>query len=278
MFIRNFVFALFAFMSCVASAQAANEPALPKIAVTDLSYEEKVREYFHVVAAQQKSSYRGKYSERERESDYSYSAGSRGSVNAKSESSYYEASGSYTYIDRGELHKFVSDIKGEMLKSGGYRVFQGRPVTQKDTDKLFDIIDRIKKGYYKGADYVLFGTVSSIQFRDEDTPVQGSETISHIFSLELVADFNLINTKTYEIKAAFSAMGEGSDVKLLSTSRGGRIVPNRGRVMSDVSKTLGLDVARQLEEQFSPAGGYRSGSSSSTTVIEKSSEKVIIYK
>lgn len=277
MFIRNLVFALFAFVGCSASVLAANEPALPKIAVTDLSYEEKVREYFHVVAAQQKSSYRGKYSERERESDYSYSAGSRGSVNAKSESSYYEAAGTYTYIDRGELHKFVSDIKGEMLKSGGYRVFQGRPVTQKDTDKLFDIIDRIKKGYYKGADYVLFGTVSSIQFRDEDTPVQGSETISHIFSLELVADFNLINTKTYEIKAAFSAMGEGSDVKLLSTSRGGRIVPNRGRVMSDVSKSLGLDVARQLEEQFSPAGSYR-GSSSSTTVIEKSSEKVIIYK
>lgn len=279
MLIRHFFLALFAVLGFAAPALAA-EPAVPKIAVTDLSYEEKVREYFHVVAAHDKSSYRGNYSERERETPYSYSAGSRGSVNARSESSYYEASGTYTYIDRGELHKFVSDIKGEMLKSGGYRVFQGRPVTQKDTDKLFDIIDRIKKGYYKGADYVLFGTVSSIQFRDEDTPVIGSDTLSHIFSLELVADFNLINTKTYEIKAAFSAMGEGSDVKLLSTSRGGRIVPNRGRVMSDVSKGLGIDVARQLEEQFNPAGGaYRGGSnSSSTTVIEKSSEQVIIYK
>ncbi|MFH1496043.1 MAG: penicillin-binding protein activator LpoB [Pseudomonadota bacterium] len=278
MFTHKLVLALFAVLIFNTPAQAAKDPAMPKIAVTDLSYEEKVREYFHVVAAQQKSSYRGKYSERERETDNSYSAGSRGSVNAKSESSYYESAGTYTYIDRGELHKFVSDIKGEMLKSGGYRVFQGRPVTQKDTDKLFDIIDRIKKGYYKGADYVLFGTVSSIQFRDEDTPVQGSDTLSHIFSLELMADFNLINTKTYEIKAAFSAMGEGSDVKLLSTTRGGRIVPNRGRVMSDVSKSLGADVARQLEEQFNPAGGSYRGSSSSTTVIEKSSEQVIIYK
>ncbi len=277
MFIRNLALAMFAMLGLAAPVLAANEPAVPKIAVTDLSYEEKVREYFHVVAAHEKSSLRARSSERERETPYSYSAGSRESVNARSESSYYEASGTYTYIDRGELHKFVSDIKGEMLKSGGYRVFQGRPVTQKDTDKLFDIIDRIKKGYYKGADYVLFGTVSSIQFRDEDTPVIGSDTLSHIFSLELVADFNLINTKTYEIKAAFSAMGEGSDVKLISTTRGGRIVPNRGRVMSDVSKSLGADVARQLEEQFNPAAG-RSSVNSSTTVIEKSSEKVIIYK
>jgi hypothetical protein len=37
-------------------------------------------------------------------------------------------------------------------------------------------------------------------------------------------------------------------------------------------------VARQLEEQFNPAGGSYRGSSSSTTVIEKSSEQVIIYK
>lgn len=277
MFIRSLALTLFAVLGFTATAQAA-EPSLPKIAVTDLSYEEKVSEYFHVISASQKSSLRARSSERERETDHSYSAGSRDSVNARSESNYYEASGTYSYIDRGELHKFVSDIKGEMLKSGGYRVFQGRPVTQKDTDKLFDIINRIKKGYYKGADYVLFGTVSSIQFRDEDTPVQGSDTLSHIFSLELVADFNLINTKTYEIKAAFSAMGEGSDVKLLSTTRGGRIVPNRGRVISDVSKSLGDDVARQLEEQFNPAAGYRGNSRSSTTVIEKSSEQVIIYK
>ncbi len=276
MFIRSLALTLFAVLGFTAHAQAAKEAAVPKIAVTDLSYEEKVREYFHVVAASQKSSLKAHSSERERESDHSYSAANRGSVNARSESNYYEASGAYTYIDRGELHKFISDIKGEMLKSGGYRVFQGRPVTQKDTDKLFDIIDRIKKGYYKGADYVLFGTVSSIQFRDEDTPVIGSDTLSHIFSLELVADFNLINTKTYEIKAAFSAMGEGSDVKLISTSRGGRIVPNRGHVMSDVSKSLGEDVARQMEEQFNPAAGH--SRDNSTTVIEKNSEQVIIYK
>lgn len=275
MFIRNFAFALLAVLGLAAPALAA-DPSVPKVAVTDLSYEEKVQQYFHVVDAHDRSSYRGNYSDRERETPYGYSAGSRGSVHADSESSYHEESGSYTYIDRGELHKFVSDIKGEMLKSGDYRVFQGRPVKQRDTDKLFDIINRIKQGYYKGADYVLFGTVSSIQFRDEDTPVIGSDTLSHIFSLELVADFNLINTRTYEIKAAFSAMGEGSDVKLLSTTRGGRIVPNRGHVISDVSRSLGVDVASQLEEQFNPAAAHRDDRRS--TVIERKSEDTVIYK
>lgn len=267
---------LYLFCSAVFSYAAA--PSLPKIAVTDLSYEEKVREYFHVISAHSKSSLNAKANEHERETTRSYSAGSSGSVNARSESSYYEESGSYSYIDRGELHKFVSDIKGEMLKSGYYRISQGKPVDKKDLDQLFDIIDRIKKGYYKGADYVLFGTVSSIEFRDEVTPVQGSDTNSYIFSLELVADFNLINTKTYEIMAAFSANGEGQDTKLVSTARGGRIVPNRGRVVSEVSKSLGIDVARQLEEQFSPVQAGAKGGMDRSIVIEKSSDQVIIYK
>jgi hypothetical protein len=264
-------------IACTQCAWAAN-PGLPKIAVTDLSYEEKVQEYFHVISAHQKSSYKERSRDRERETPHSYSASSSGSVNAQSEGSYYEESGINSYIEQGELHKFVADVKGEMLRSGYYRVFQGRPVAKKDMETLFDIIKRIKKGDYQGADFVLFGTVSSIEFRDEMTPVQGSDAESYIFSLELVADFNLINTKTYEIKAAFSAMGEGQDTKLLSTSRGGRIKPNRGRVISEVSKSLGYDVARQLEEQFNPAGAGRGMDRTHSTIIDKSSEQVIIYK
>lgn len=274
MLIRLFLITI---LLCFSQTAYAANSSLPKIAVTDLSYEEKVQEYFHVVSAHQKSSYKEHARDRERETPHTYSASSSGSVNAKSESDYYEASGTYSYIERGELHKFVADIKGEMLRSGFYRVFQGKPVAKKDLETIFDIIKRIKKGDYQGADYVLFGTVSSIEFRDEVTPIQGSETDSYILSLELVADFNLINTKTFEIMAAFSAMGEGQDTKLLSTSRGGRIVPNRGHVISDVSKSLGNDVARQLEEQFRPSG-VRSIDANQSSVIERSSEQVIIYK
>ena len=247
----------------------------PRVAVTDLTYEEKVSEYFRVVSASEKSSLRASGRESERESDYGSSARRSGSVNAKSESKYFEAEGTYTYIDRGELRKFTGDVKGEMLKSRCCQVMQGKPYTDtKNTEKIYDIIARIKQGYYPGADYVLFGTISSIQFRQEANPVMNTNTVSHTLSLELVVDFSLINTKNYKVRAAFSAMGEGQDVKLLS-SAGGRVVLNRGKVISETSKTLGVDVIRQLQEQLT-GGSVREGAYERTQ--ESQQEEVIIYR
>ncbi|KZE33267.1 penicillin-binding protein activator LpoB [Crenobacter luteus] len=208
----------------------------PKIAVTDLAYEERVSEYFRVVAASSKSSLNAS-------ANRSYA-----SLNAGSESHYFEAEGSYSYIERGELRKFTADLKGELLKSGQYRLVQPRPYTGKDNEKLYDVIDRIKKGMYPGADYVLFGSVSSMEWRDELNPVQGTSKYTQTLSLDLVADFSLINTRTYEVKAAFSASGEGQDARFVSG--GNRVVPNRGRVVSEVSKSLGEDAASRLAEQF----------------------------
>ncbi|GEM_PF-2791106 len=44
-------------------------------------------------------------------------------------------------------------------------------------------------------------------------------------------------------------MGEGQDTKLVN-GNDLRVTPNRGRVVKDVSKSIGLDVARQLGEQL----------------------------
>ncbi len=254
--------------------------AAPKIAVTDLSYEERVQEYFHVVAAHSKSSLKASASHSARDSDFSSSERGRSSLNAKSESSYYEAEGTYSYIERGELRKFTADVKGEMLKSGIYRVTTAKPYTAKNMEKLYDVIARIKQGMYPGADYVLFGSVSSIQWRDEINPIQGANKYSQTLSLELVADFNLINTKTYEIKAAFSAMGEGQDAKFLTGNN--RVVMNRGKVVSEVSKSLGLDAARQLEEQFDPSRGAGTSRSTRESSFKSSTssmeEEVIILR
>ncbi len=241
---------------CMAGSLACAAPQ-PKVAVTDLAYEERVSEYFRVVSASEKSSLRASGRERERESDYAYSRRSSGSLDARSESNYYSAEGTYSYIDRGELRKFTADIKGGIIRSGRFELVQGRPFTDaKSNEKLYDIIGRIKKGMYPGADYVLFGTINSIEFRQEANPIDNTNTVSHTLSLELVGEFSLISTKTFKVKSSFSAMGSGQDVKLL-TSRGGRIVLNRGKVVSEVSKSLGEDVSRQLEEQLS--GVYAAG-------------------
>ena len=265
---------LFATVSLAASA------APPKVAVTDLAYEERVSEYFRVVAATQKSSLRASGRESERESDFNYSRRSSGSVNAKSESSYYEAEGTYSYIDRGELRKFTADIKGGILQSGRFQLVQGKPFTDaKNTEKLYDIIGRIKKGMYPGADYVLFGAINSIEFRQEANPIDNTNTVSHTLSLELVGEFSLISTKNYTVKSSFSAMGTGQDVKLLTT-QGWRVVLNRGKVVSEVSKSLGEDVSRQLEEQL--GGVYGDGDDgrerSYRSREESQREEVIIFK
>ncbi|MDR2092511.1 MAG: hypothetical protein LBP58_04240 [Azoarcus sp.] len=234
-----------------------------KVAVTDLAYEERVQEYFREIRASSKSSLRASGKESSRHADYSsdhrdasrHSHRSSHNIDAKHESNFSYSEGVYSYIERGELRKFSADIKGEMLKSGYFRVVQGKPYTAKNTEKLYDIIDRIKKGQFPGADYVLFGTVSNIAFRQEANPIDNTDTVSHTLSLELVGNFSLVNTKTYEVKGAFSAMGEGQDTKLVS-SAGANVVLNRSRVISEVSKSLGVDVIRQLEEQLASLEGY----------------------
>ncbi|MBF0161772.1 MAG: penicillin-binding protein activator LpoB, partial [Magnetococcales bacterium] len=210
-------------------------PALAalKIAVTDLSYEEKVQEYFRSVSV-----------------DYRHAR--KGGRRGETELQYDEQEGTRVFIERGELHKFTADIKGELLRAG-YQVVQGRPFAMKAQEKLFDIIARIKQGYYKGAHYVLFGTISSLEFREESSPIAGTaRTFSESLSLELVVEFSLINTKTYEVVAAFSAMGEGSDVRLRE-SAAARVHLSRGKAIAEAAKSIAQESVRQMHGQLTGA-------------------------
>jgi len=260
-----------------AAAPVLQAQNLPKIAVTDLSYEEKVKEYFQYFEARERHDNSYSASERSRSSNLSSSGSSSERASARGESSVIAASGSITVISRGELRKFTADIKGELLKSGAYRLVQGKPWTQQNTEKLYDIIDRIKKGYYPGADYVLFGSINNIDFRQESNPIQGSNAVSFSLALELVGEFSLINTRTYEIKAAFSAMGEGSDTRLANAA-GTVIALNKSKVMQEVSRSLGDAVAAEMEAQFNPAGASRSARSIERQSETQQEQKTVIFK
>jgi len=253
-----------AFMGLVCQQGAL---AGPKIAVTDLSYDEKVREYF------QSYEYKGKHSSSSSSrnhnsaASHSFSDNSSDHHRASGEESVSYSSGYQTTIDRGELRKFTADVKGELLKAG-YKLVQGKPWTQSNTENLYDIIGRIKSGYYPGADYVLFGAINNVEFSRDDNPIQGSNASSHTLSLNLVAEFSLIDTRTYEIKAAFSAMGEGSDTKMTNAS-GTNLTLNRSKVMRDVSLSLGSAVAQEVQAQFGEGASYSAEESSSETITEK---------
>jgi hypothetical protein len=246
-------------------AAVAAQAAAPTVAVTDLVYEASVREYFRYVEAHTQSESR---SSNQGQTAPGASSGSA-AQESRHASDYVESAGTYTYIDRGELRGMTGAIKGRVIKSGLYRVVQGKPYLRPErgpdddaekaaSEKIHDIIERIKQGYFPNADYVLFGIVSSVDFRDEAHPLQGTSSLSRQLSLELVVDFSLINTKTYEVKAGFSATGEGQDVRLVS-QRGAIIKMNRGRVISETSRSLAEDVIQQLSDQVGGAAAASPG-------------------
>ncbi len=251
-----------------ASTSQAAAQNQPRIAVTDLSYEEKVSQHFV------------KY---DRNSSSSASQGSSGGPGGYSGNSQMQSqtnerleTGTETLINRGELRKFTGDVKGEILKTRKFRLTQGRPWVKKDTDTLYDIIARIKDGYYPNADYVMFGTVTAVDARQEASPIQGSSAVNHVLSYELLVEFSVINTKTYEIIAAFSARGEGSDAKLVSGLGGGRYTLSRSKALGDMSRTLGQAAAAELMAQVGAASDTPAGQASERKDEEE--EKVIIFR
>lgn len=257
-------------------AHAQQGGAAPRIAVTDLAYSERVSEYFMAGQYQRSSqmSAQGSHSGGYTHGPYGGSGSHSGqqSMQASEQASGTFVAGRYSYIEQRELHGYTNDIKGAILQGTYFKLVQGKgfdagkpqpskaeqvlnqvqggkmaqPVRQPEVK---DIINRIKKGEFNGADYVLFGVISSIDFTDALSPLQGTTSATRQYGLQLLADFSLINTKTYEIKAAFSAQGAGNDTKILSV-RGDIAPPNRAKVMKETSVSLAQDVYQQLTQQL----------------------------
>jgi curli biogenesis system outer membrane secretion channel CsgG len=291
---KGLIAALLASVACLSAARAEG---VPRIAVTDLAYTQAVAQYFEVADIKSKSA---------------LSANRNGfAASGQTEATY--VSGTYSYIEQRELGGFTNDIKGALLKGTSFKLVQGKGfdegapqptkaeqvLNQVKTGKMAkpvrqpevkDIIDRIRKGEFKGADYVLFGTLSSIEFRDQLSPLQGTSSASYQFSLDLLADFSLINTRTYEIKAAFSAQGSGNETKLLS-NRGDVIVPNRAKVMRETSQSLAANVYEQLVAQLessdpnmarkikpSSISGPSERATTTTMPVPQSSEPMTVFR
>ncbi|MEO8119357.1 MAG: hypothetical protein ABI606_08555 [Rhodoferax sp.] len=242
-------------LSLVLLASAQAQP-VSRIAVTDLAYTQAVSEYFEAATYKESSQFQA----------------NRYSASGSHQASGTYVAGSYSYMEQRELGSFTNDIKGALLKGTSFRLVQGKgfdagnpqptkaeqalnqiqtgriakPVRQPEVK---DIIARIRKGEFSGADYVLFGTLSHVEFRDQFSPLQGTTSATMQYGLDLLADFSLINTKTFEIKASFSAQGAGNDTKLLS-NRGDVMPPNRAKVMRETSQSLALNVYEQIVSQL----------------------------
>lgn len=255
---RTFIPSLTALALSLGVMAASQAQPVPRIAVTDLAYTQAVSEYFEAATYKESGQFQ---------------------ANRYSASGSYQASGTYvagnySYIAQRELGSFTNDIKGSLLRGTAFKLVQGKgfdagnpqptkaeqALNQIQTGKVAkpvrqpevkDIIARIKKGEFSGADYVLFGSLSHVEFRDQFSPLQGTTSATMQYGLDLLADFSLINTKTYEIKASFSAQGAGNDTKILS-NRGDVLPPNRAKVMRETSQSL----AQSVYDQFTDQLGY----------------------
>ena len=260
------LFRILPIVGAIAFASPALAQPVPKIAVTDLAYSQAVAEYFEAATVKATSNVHA----------------NKATLTTDSQTTGSYVAGTHTYIDHRELGSFSNDIKGALLRGTTFRLVQGKrfdggdpqptkaeqALNQLNTGKIAkpvrqpdvkDIIARIKKGEFPGTDYVLFGVLSNVEFRNEVSPLQGTSSATRQFSLDLLADFSLINTKTYEIKAAFSAQGAGSETKIFS-GRGDVIPPNRSKVMRETSQALAKNVFEQLVDQLAlsdPAMGGR---------------------
>ena len=273
----NAALSILAAMAWGASATSAlAQNAAPKIAVSNLAYAQQVSEYFMAGTYQRSSQMSAQASQGGSHNNGPYggggSYGGQQAMQASEQASGTYVAGRYSYIEMRELGGYTNDIKGAILQGTYFQLVQGqgfdagapqnskaeqvlnqvqggkmvKPVRQND---VTDVMARIKKGEFKGADYVLFGVVSSIDFTDALSPLQGTSSATRQYGLQLLADFSLINTRTYEIKAAFSAQGVGNDTKILS-NRGDIAPPNRSKVLKETSVSLAQDVYQQLAGQL----------------------------
>lgn len=153
-------------------------------------------------------------------------------------------------ITQTDLQRFTVDIKGELLKSGIYRLLPGKVTASTNQDTITQINERIRQGLYPETDYVLFGTISYSNATMTSEPT-GNKQITHTLSLEVVGEFSVINTKTGLIDIAFSSIGKGSDSN--TTNIAGTVIAlNKMKVLKDTSQSLANAVSTELELQFIP--------------------------
>jgi len=157
-------------------------------------------------------------------------------------------SGYETKMEYGELRYLASPIRGVLINSG-YKVVQAKPSvpTQNQGDEYFDIVQRIKAGDFGDANYVLYGVLEEISFTDNVDEIPGTKSSSQQVALDVVVDFNLVDTQTSQIVASFIASGGGHDIRI--DGRDANYKPSMAKLMKEASLSLAEDVAKHLQDQ-----------------------------
>lgn len=245
-----------------------SEPKPPKIAVSNLAYHKEVKDYFF----ESQSNFKTKTQHRQ-----------NANIFHQSEAYRHEAEASTKFkttikskTEFRELKQFIADIKGELIKSGNFEVVESAPYTS-NNEKIYDVIKRIKMKNFKGADYVLFGVLNSVQADESVVEIKSTTTNSHQHFINLQADFSLIDTKTLKVIAAFSSMGNAQQTILADKEKSDVVHVNSAKLMTDLSKDFAADIIRQINTQLSPNDASDTISDANSKSKESKNSEVTVY-
>ena len=262
----------------LATAPTVASPPRPKIpnsiAVTDFSVKNEYQEFFYDEKASSKGSFNGNSnfgptgggvgqtvegSITQAQNSVAYTGAT--TVTANSESSYSRSFGTKRTISYGEIRGINADIKAAILKAG-YKVVQSAPnvAKEKQGDEYFDLRERINRGDFGDAQYVLHGTIINVDIRSTNDQIPGTSDYAYRLEYSLLADFTLVNTETLEVSAAFNAMGSGQDMYLGKYNA--KYVPKINKITKELLVSFGQEAEKKLYEQLPNLNKKETGLSS----------------
>ena len=238
-------------------------PKIPNsVAVTDFSVKTEYQEFFYDEKASSKGSFNAN-------SNFGPTAGGvaptvdsgspqvptavtytgTSTVTANSDSNYSKNFGTKRTISYGEIRGINADIKAALLKAG-YKVVQSAPnvAKEKQGDEYFDLRERINRGDFGDAQYVLHGTIVNVDIRSTNDQIAGTSDYAYRLEYSLLADFTLVNTETLEVSAAFNAMGSGQDMYLGKYNA--NYVPKINKITKELLVSFGQEAEKKLYEQL----------------------------
>lgn len=230
-------------------ASAAVPKTLNSIAVTDLSLKKEVQDFFY----DEKFNYKSNL----QTSNASVSVGDDKSaqfpnVNANAEASYSKQFGTKRVVSYSEVRGLNADIKRALIVAG-YKVIQSAPnvaAKENEDDSFFSLKKRILNGDFHDAEFVLHGTVVSVDSRATTDHIQGTSDFSYKLENAIIAEFTLVNTETMQVAASFTAMGNGQDMYLGKANA--QYVPNMNRITKDLLSSFSQDAQKKLLDQLPP--------------------------
>ena len=228
-------------------------PKIPNsVAVTDLSIKNEVKEFFYDEKFNSKASIQSNPSTPV-VSDGSSNAGStqNQTINGQAETSYSKQFGTRRVISYSEVRGLNADIKSTLIKAG-YKVVQAAPNVAKENenDNFFNVSERINRGDFRDAQFVLHGTITNVEVRNTRDFIQGTSDYSYRLEHSLIVEFSLINTETLQLVASFNAMGSGQDMYLGKSNT--TFVPKVDRITRELLSSFSQDAQKKLMDQLPP--------------------------